>query len=187
MNFLEKLKAINKKWLYLLIGAIVAGLLIMITGAILHWKFEKEFVQLNPVKTSSVYRDLILLENTGNLRISSEQAKAILPLVEKMSNAEDEVKTDLSNQVYSQLNPQQIQLLLNKGDNFRQDRKEVSPRGEDEFSKREFEKPRLRENNDILVQSLPEVTIKMLKEKLVAVPQNAEVTGEKIIQIIPKS
>lgn len=187
MTILEKLKTINKKWRYLLMGAIVFGLLIVFSGALLHWKFDKDYVQFNPVKTSAVYRDLILLENTVNLKISPEQAKAILPLVEKMTNADDNVKTDLSNQVYSQLNPQQIQLLLNRGDSIRQERKSGSPRGEDEFSKREFENIKSRENNDILVQSLPEVTIRMLKEKIAEIPQNTSAAGENTSKIIPKS
>jgi len=61
-----------------------------------------------------VYADLFLL-NSSNLRLNAEQAKAILPLVEQMKNADSAANRELARQVYAQLNSQQYQALLTRG------------------------------------------------------------------------
>jgi hypothetical protein len=109
----------DKKWVY----GLAIGLVVLIAlGAGCYYKAHSAWAarqaQLYTGVNNPVYADLFLL-NSSNLRLNPEQARAILPLVEQMKNADSAANRELARQVYAQLNSQQYQALLTR-DNSRQ-------------------------------------------------------------------
>ena len=127
MSFLEKLKGINRKWFYLLV--IIAILVIGggIAGKVVHERHEKNGGKYSPAVADSVYLDLLYLESSDNLKITPDQAKAILPLVEKLAAGTTTAQLDLVQKIYSTLSPQQYQALLNSGSNYPAPKKGEKP------------------------------------------------------------
>ena len=160
MNFLEKIKSLNRKWAYLLISLVIIGIGSFAIGGFIHSRDEQNYERLHPEKSSPIYRDLIYLENTVNLKISLDQANAILPLIGRMATADKATRITLSKNVYGQLTPQQLQSLLNKEDSPRKEMEDRHEKGDDN----EYKLKNNKGYHDILEQSLPDATTKMLKD-----------------------
>lgn len=111
----------NKKWVY----GLVIGLVVLVAlGAGCSYKARSTWAanqaRLYTGVNNPVWADLFLL-NSSNLKLNTEQAKAILPLVEQIKTADSITSQELARQVYAQLNSQQYQALLAQG-NARQKR-----------------------------------------------------------------
>ncbi|ODA38795.1 hypothetical protein [Desulfosporosinus sp. BG] len=179
---LEKLKSLNKKW-YLLLALII---LLGGGGGIAAKFYSRQQQQMNmqanvaAQMARSVEQDLVVLDNSSTLKLSPEQAKAILPLIEKMPAATTTSSpsiNDLVKQVYEILTPVQYQTLTDYGksvtkniDKERQDGEEGNQRGE----RREFQKA---EHNtkgiaDPKTDAIQDIVIKMLKERSVETIKN---------------
>lgn len=164
MKLLVKLKNIKRKWICigLVIVIIITG--IGILGAILHERLEHRDGEKG-INNYQVYYDLLYLENTNNMLLSSSQAKAILPFAEKLSSADETTQKDIIKSIYDQLTPQQYYLLLN-GDNkngtepgnFRRGKGKEEFRGD--RKRDEWNHSNLR-NSD----SLKDIVLKMLKDQ----------------------
>lgn len=118
MSFFEKLKGINRKWFYLLIVIVIMVIGGGIAGEVVHERHEKNGEKYNPAVANSVYLDLLYLENNDSLKVTPDQAKAILPLIEKLAADTTTAQIDLVQKIYSSLSPQQYQALLNGGSNY---------------------------------------------------------------------
>lgn len=56
------------------------------------------------------------LENFQSMKITQEEAKAILPLVDRLASSTDQnLQRDLAKEIYGQLTPQQYATLLDQG------------------------------------------------------------------------
>ncbi|MGE5415850.1 MAG: hypothetical protein ACM3UZ_03660 [Acidobacteriota bacterium] len=118
----------NKKWIYGIGAALVVVVAIaLIAGACFHHRFDGRFSDRNASLASPVLSDLMYVGTSPDLKLTPEQAKAILPLVEKLNKLSatkvtDETKeeanqkaiADLNKQIYAQLTVQQYQALNSK-------------------------------------------------------------------------
>lgn len=203
MGILQKLKNINKKWFYVLFILIILG----IGGAALkfiHERNDEDKAENNYLeKANPMYLDLLYLESSDNLKISPEQAKVILPLVEKVDKSNSQTEFNLLKSIYSELNPQQYQAILTRNDNYNNkndnqdrhwERKEERRGDEDnrkEYDNREekrFGEGDNRENfNDLRELSLSNVILKTLKERALEQPAKAPVNTTNSIKVLPSN
>lgn len=165
MKVIEKLKTIKRKWIYigLALLIIVAGM--GAAGVILHERFDEHNDGEKGTSGYQAYCDLLYLENTDNMKISPEQAKAILPLAEKLASADKAAQPEIVKSIYNQLTPQQYYSLLNgenntgtEGDN----RKEGKVKGEFRGERRSVEGWK---DANVRSDTMKDVVIKMLKDK----------------------
>lgn len=118
MSFMQKLKSINRKWIYIAAAVLIVLVAGSIAGRVLHRGFEMRYMKSQIENSNPIYHDILYLENTSALKLAPDQAKAMIPLAEKMNTATDKtVKSDLSKQLYSLLTPQQYQALSTGGNN----------------------------------------------------------------------
>lgn len=116
MSVKEKLKGIKKRWYWLT----VLILIIAIVGVA---KFSVETHFKTQIATKSVQQtyqvvgnDLLYLENFQSMKINQEEAKALLPLFERLASSTDQnLQRDLAKEIYGQLTPQQYATLLDQG------------------------------------------------------------------------
>ncbi|MEQ8174008.1 MAG: hypothetical protein ABRQ26_02980 [Syntrophomonadaceae bacterium] len=151
----------DKKWVY----GLVIGLVVLIAlGAGCCYKARSSWVarqaQLYTGVNNPVYGELFLL-NSSSLKLNAEQARAILPLVEQMKNADSATSQELARQVYVQLNSQQYQALLARGNSRQKANSRV-----------EQHRPIMNRNNlyeknnghSQLLAALPDLVVKQLQE-----------------------
>lgn len=179
MNFYEKLKGINKKWLYLLAVLVVLGIGGTIAGEVIGERIEQKIGKYNPALSRDVYLDLLYLENNEPTKINAEQAKELLPLVERVSKVSDSTQFTMVQNIYSLLTPQQYQALLNKDNNVvkPEGEKDTKRRGREQYDKRDqridgdymesFDfKHEGQKYNNAKEAAIENVVIKMLKDKI---------------------
>jgi hypothetical protein len=112
----EKFKGIKKRWYFLM----VLILLIALAG-VAKYGVEKHFkTQIATERVQQTYQlvgnDLLYLENFQSMKITQEEAKALLPLVERLASSTDQnLQRDLAKEIYGQLTPQQYATLLDQG------------------------------------------------------------------------
>ena len=113
MSMFKKIKAIKKRWYLLLVIVVIIG-----GSAAVHFKQEVRSKALASANMGSqvnrqVDTDLVLLETFASAKVTPVQAKAILPLMEKLSTETDPtIQSDLAKQVYGMLTPAQYSLLM---------------------------------------------------------------------------
>jgi hypothetical protein len=167
MKVLEKLKTIKRKWIYIGLALLIVVVGLGGTAAVLHERFDGQDWGEKDINGYQTYYDLLSLENTDNMKLSPEQAKAILPLAEKLVSADKTTQPDLEKSIYTQLTPQQYYSLLNGNDNTGTERGNIKYKN----GKREEEFRGERKGGeglgkiDVTVKSLQDVVIKMLKGK----------------------
>ena len=113
MSILRKLKGVKKRWYLLLI-------VVLIIGGSAAVRFDHAYQNKTLASGemgSQIYRqvdlDLIHLENFVTAKITPVQAKAMLPLVERLSSTTDpNTQLDLAKQVYGMLTPVQYAILM---------------------------------------------------------------------------
>jgi len=111
----EKLKGIKKRW-YLL----TALILIVAIGGVAKFSIEThvrgQFGSENVPQTYQIVcTDLLYLENFQSMKITQEEAKVMLPLVDRLASSIDQnLKRDLAKEIYGQLTPQQYATLLDQ-------------------------------------------------------------------------
>lgn len=111
MGLFQKFQTVKRKWLYLVL--VIAVLVVVgIAGKIVHQRFEDRYGNHKDMSTYQIYYDLLYLENTDNTKIATEQAKTLLPQIEKLSTVGRAAQTDLYKNIYEQLTPQQYYALL---------------------------------------------------------------------------
>lgn len=170
----EKLKNLNKKWYLLLVLIIFFG-----AGCGLYVKFYhiQQFQKNMQASTGeqiarTVEQDLLYLDTTSTLKLSPDQAKAILPLIEEMSTSfTNSLPTinDGAKKVYEILTPAQYQALINYEPvtgNVEKDRQE-GKKNNRLWDNRKFDNT---EHNamgiaDPKADALKDIVIKMLKER----------------------
>lgn len=115
----------NKKWFYGIAAALVVVVVIaLIAGACFHHRYDDRFGDRNAALATPVLSDLMYLGTSPDLKLTAEQAKTILPLVEKLNKLAaiketDETKAaanktaiqDLNKKIYAVLTVQQFQAL----------------------------------------------------------------------------
>ncbi|AET68447.1 hypothetical protein Desor_2918 [Desulfosporosinus orientis DSM 765] len=173
----EKLKKLNRKWYLLLVLVILLG-----GGGsfaakyYLRQQFQKNMQANAGVHmTMSVEQDLLYLDNTSSLKLSPDQAKAILPLVEKMSNSDTNSSVsinDLAKQVYESLTPVQYQALTHYGNpvigNVEREREDKDTKKDNRREDNQrFEKAEhyTKDIADPKADALQNIVINMLKER----------------------
>lgn len=170
----EKLKNLNKKWYLLLVLILFLG---TCAGAAKFY-FRQ---QANVVQTArSVEQDLLYLDNTSTLKLSPDQAKAMLPLIEKMSTSNTTSSpsiSDLAKQVYEILSPVQYQALTaygKLGTGKVESEREYGKKGNRRGDSRELEKAIFNSKGigDPKADALNDIVIKMLKERSVEIVNN---------------
>lgn len=152
----------NKKWVYGLVIALVA---IIALGAGVCFKARSVMVakqaQMYTGVNNPVYSELFLL-NSSNLKLNAEQAKAVLPLLEQMKNADSTTSQELARQIYARLNSQQYQALLARGDfrqyrgNSRMDQRRMMMNRDSHYGKNKGQSQ--------LLAALPDLVVKQLQE-----------------------
>ncbi len=170
------LQWIKKRWYVLLVLLIVAG---AGAGIANKYYFRPYYMA---IKTSMIGQqacrqvslDLIYLEKAPNAKITPDQAKEILPLVEEMSGSTDPaLQVDLAKQIYGMLTPVQYATLVdsNRGisgslSNGR-DLQGKQVKGRQEKTEGDFRdfKVSNRKDNNPLQQALGSVVTKMLTER----------------------
>ncbi len=118
MKLWDKFKNINKKWYLLLIAVLILGIA---GGIIVKKSIKYRYARLRsreaPLQAfQQVCMDLIYLEKFQTLKVTPEQAKEILPLVDQLSAAGSSSKPTLAKQIYGTLTPQQYEILLERQD-----------------------------------------------------------------------
>ena len=175
----EKLKNLKKKWYLLLVLILLLG---AGGGLAAKYYFRQQNIQANigVQLTRSVEQDLLYLDNNSTLKLSPDQAKAILPLIEKMStsNANSSPSiSDLTKQVYEILSPVQYQALIDYGEPGTgkvESEREYGKKGNRRGDGREFEKVEFNSKGigDPKADALKDIVIKMLKEGSVEIIKN---------------
>ncbi len=170
MKLFERLKNVNKKWYLLLVIVLVIGAGGSIAAKIYFKQHNKRTREDNIVvrRVRLVEMDMLYIENSTTLKLTPDQAKQILPLIEKMSTSNSTSQTNLSRQIYEDLSPLQYQALMeheksveSKGIEVRGDDKDRH-RHEDQY---EFKKIKGKGYGDPKEDALNSVVIKMLKER----------------------
>lgn len=163
MGMFERLKSVKKFYLVL---ALV--MVLMVGGAavkIVHHHFEERSGEDNLLSAYQTYYNLLYLENTNNAQITPEQAKTLLPLTEKLVTVDSSTQMKLIKNIYHQLTPSQYYAVLTNSSYINP--KEEYSRWE-EF-REELTHRRWRRENDqksIRAETLKEVIVKMLKDKI---------------------
>lgn len=170
MNILNKLKTINKKWIYLLVSLIIIAIIAAVIGGIYCDNLEKNYKESHYWLSSPVYADLLYLENTDTLKVTPEQAKTILPLLEQIPAAEPALRMEIAKKIYLELTPQQYQTLLSNSGKlmYLSDNHSDKEKYDGENSYREDHFGKGNEKYDsIREQVLPDIVIKLLKTRSV--------------------
>jgi hypothetical protein len=168
MNIVGKLKTIKRKWIYIAAAIIVVALAGGVATKVCHERFEDKNGEHKGLNSYQTYYDLLYLENTNDLKISAEQAKVLVPLVEKLSTTVDKTAlSDLESNIYKLLTPEQYYNLLNVGNNGSNGknhemfgRKRGGFEGGNKFGKGENE-------GNIMDGTIKDIVVKMLKDKIV--------------------
>lgn len=159
MGFVSKLKTVERKWIFLSLGIII--IIALCFSAVAHERFEKGD-RYNNFKAYQAYYDLLQIENTGNLKLSSDQAKALLPLVQQLNKTTDEQgQADIIKNIYSSLTSQQYYSLLTDNKSSENSEKAKGGHGE-KIRGNGFEG--VREKSDVSGSVLESVVEKMLKD-----------------------
>ncbi|MDP4094331.1 MAG: hypothetical protein Q8920_13325 [Bacillota bacterium] len=163
MSIFTKLKNVKKKWI--IITAIILVVLIAggITASVLHENFEHRDGGHKNSNEYQVYSNLLYLENTDALKLTSEQAKALLPLVQKLPNTNSTTQPGVLKSIYEQLTPQQYYTLFTGTNNY------VGEKGHGKMGRGGFGGMRgfapERNKTSVMSDTLKDVVIKMLKDK----------------------
>lgn len=113
MSLKQKLKGIKKRWYFL-----VALILLAVIGGGVKYNFENhsraQFASFNAQQTyRQVCADLVYLENFQSMKLTQEEAKGILPLIDRLASSTDQnLQIELAKEIYGQLTPQQYAFLL---------------------------------------------------------------------------
>ncbi|EGW36886.1 hypothetical protein [Desulfosporosinus sp. OT] len=171
----EKLKNHNKKWYLLLVLIILLGACGGLAARFyLRQQFQQNMqVNIGAQMARSVEQDLLYLDNTSTLKLSPDQAKAILPLIEKVSTSNTNSSpsiNDLAKQIYEILNPVQYQALIDSSKSVAgnvEEKRQDGKKGNRRENSREFEKSEhiTKGITDPKVDALKDIVIKMLKER----------------------
>lgn len=169
MRILENLKKVKKRWYILILFVLVVG------GAGGAWEVYERSSQ--PVRVSEqIFTDLVYLESVPGFKLTPEQAKGILPLVNQLASAQDsKSQNDLERQIYASLNPSQYSQLIrkeNEGNTLDSNRgdKGENDRGDLEDHKRDYKRSD-REDfgreglTDPKKEALKDIVIKMLQDR----------------------
>jgi len=161
MGLLNKLKTVKKKWVYLSIGLIAIMIFGCAATAIVHHRFDRGEGEHNS-QAYQAYYDLLRIENTDNLKLTSEQAKAILPLVDQLNKTtEEKGQGDIIKNIYSNLTSQQYYSLLT--DNKASENGKGAKGGRGEKGRRDSFEGKRGEAN-VSGGALEAVVLKMLKD-----------------------
>ena len=163
MSIFSKVTPSKRKLTYVVLALVVVLALGGIIGVIMHHEhhnykgehhnYSKEDKKIN--QSYQVCYNLLYLENTDNMKLSSDEAKALIPLVQKLSTTSTKTnQTDLIKNIYKQLNSQQYYALLNNGNN-------LSGENRNEGKDR-FEKDKNKEN--IMGDTSKDIVVKMLND-----------------------
>ena len=180
MSIFEKLKNLNKKWYLLLVTVLVIG---AGSGAAAKYYYRQQFeiarqanIGLQTVRV--VDMDLLYLENTSTTKLSPGQAKAILPLIEKLPTANassSPTATDLTKQIYENLSPVQYQALtehgkLSTGNDYVERRDDKKGHGVEDNHDFRNVKANDKGIGDSKAEALNNIVGKMLKERSAETP-----------------
>ncbi|MCL4440520.1 hypothetical protein [Desulforamulus aeronauticus] len=171
MQLFEKLKKINKKW-YLTLAAI---LVIGATGSAgAEYYFDQQAAAAKTERVSlqasrEAVEDLLYLEKQETLKLSPDQAKTLLPLVEKISTTSDATsRTDLAKQIYQTLTPDQYQAVSEQNKQDHRDvrvKKDGKDRHDDEREHEFKGEADLKGTQSPKADALNQVVIQMLKTR----------------------
>lgn len=172
MSLWTRVQGIKKRWYVLLVALLlVAG----ISGA--HFYVRQHFQKVASNGVNLVNRqvdlDLIYLENYPTQKITTDQAKQILPILDRLNGTTDsKVQQDLAQQIYGQLTPAQYSLIMDqgKGNSINgKDRAGFRGRGREDGQEHEGlrgeEKSIGRGQTNPREQALSNVTLKMLQDR----------------------
>ena len=149
----EKLKILNKKWFYFIFIIAILGIGGVIAGKLVDERYEMKSEKAYPVLANGINLDLLYLENTKSLQLTQDQAKELLPLVEKLGAKTETDQLGLVQKIYTLLNPQQYLALVNKeGTTMSQGRKDSPEHGHKN------------ELVNVKEKAMGDVVIKMLKD-----------------------
>jgi len=180
MDIFKKLKNLNKKWYLLLVAVLVIG---AGSGMAAKFYYRQQFEKARQANIGLqivrlVDMDLLYLEDTSTTKLSPDQAKAILPLIEKLSTANSSSSpsvTDLTKQIYENLFPVQYQALMNHGklgtgNDYKE--REDDKRGHRREDNHEFEKVKFNDKGigDPKADALNNIVGKMLNERSAETP-----------------
>ena len=171
MKICEKLKCLNRKWIWVISIVIVLSAGGCIVGGILHERFEDKYGNKSLESVYSTCYNLLTLENSAKLKLSPEQSKAILPFLEKLPTADKTTQVDLVKSIYKQLTTEQYMSLItddkkqnsSNAFNNKKERGGKRDKGREHFDGNRFEG---RQNSSATMkQTIFDVVDKMLKEK----------------------
>lgn len=179
---LEKLKNLNKKWYLLLVLIVLLGG----GGGLAAKLYFRQQHQMNMQANAavqmarSVEQDLLYLDSTSTLKLSQDQAKATLPLIEKMPAANITSSPsigDLTKQVYEILTPVQYQALIENDKSITgnvEKERQVGKKGNRVEDSRELRKTEHNDKGfaDPKADALQDIVIKMLKERSTEITKN---------------
>lgn len=161
----------NKKWIIGIIAAVAVAALAVTAGCYSCHRNWEDRDGRTYHQSISVYRDLMTLSQRPDNGLTQEQAKALLPLVQKLSAANDQTAArELTRKIYAELTVAQYQALS------RMDARQNMGMGPNagpgmmnskQFRSQRFERNTLNSDRDL---ALPDMVIKMLKEQSTARP-----------------
>jgi hypothetical protein len=161
MGLINKLKTVKKKWIYLSLGLIAVVIVGSAATIAVHERFESKDGDHNS-QAYQAYYDLLRIENTDNMKLSAEQAKAILPLIEQLNKTtEEQGQADIIKNIYSNLTSQQYYSLLTE--NKSSENINEARGGHGEGNKRDKFEGR-RDKSNVSNSALEAVVLKMLKD-----------------------
>ncbi|TGE34983.1 hypothetical protein E4K67_27770 [Desulfosporosinus fructosivorans] len=168
----KKLKNLNKMWYLLLVLILLLG-----AGGGLAAKYYLRQANIGVQTARSVEQDLLYLDSTSTFKMSPDQAKTILPLIEKMSTSDTNSSpsiNDLAKQVYEILTPVQYQTLTDHGKLGTGKAESDGKKGNRRGDSRGFEKVgfNIIGIGDPKADALYDIVIKMLKERSVEIIKN---------------
>jgi len=181
MRLSDRLKHMNKKW-YLLLFLVVLLILGIGGGLVVRKSIRHHYARAKSAEMSmqifrEVCTDLVYLEKFQTLRVTPEQAREMLPLMDQLSAAGPPSQAPLAKQIYGALTPQQYAALLDKPDMLaggrpwdQEGKRWLLHRGPFSHGEREFEEHKgfAREGyryESPKQQALGDVVIKMLKAR----------------------
>ena len=165
MKVLEKLKTVKRKWIYLTAALIVVVLAGGIIAAVLHESFDDRKDEHKGINLYQAYSDLLYLENTNDLKLTPDQAKALVPLVEKLSTTTDKTAvSELEKNIYTQLTPQQYYALLKGSDNEPKGKSEKRYGRHKDESEGSFERGGREDDERGRSDTIKDVVLKMLND-----------------------
>lgn len=168
MSLKQKLGGIKKRW-YFLIALI---LLVAIGGGFSYrWMMHDRTSQVSRQSQQAyqlVCSDLLYLENFQTMKITQDEAKTILPLMDQLAASTDpNIQSGLTKEIYGQLNPQQYESLLQqqKSNNESRVKGKDYERGLDKKEEDFNGDRKLKNGSSIREQALGNVVQKMLTDR----------------------